>query len=228
MTGPAFFSAPSGGGVDPDYSLVAALLHFDGANGATATVDNGPAARTVTFTSTAALSTTQARFGPSSLAPGLGGVTLANASAFLFGLNLFTIEASIYKTGTVGADRCICAMWAAGQFLWFMGVNSDALTFYINVGGFSFLSHGTIPNTGWSDVAITRDSSGHINFWINAVLVNFDAGFGGTNFASSTAPFSVGQDGGGANLFGSFVDEVRVTNGACRTITPLTAPFPDS
>ena len=53
---------------DPYRSQVSLLLHGDGANGSTTIVDSSPSPKTVTAVGNAQISTTQSKFGGSSLA----------------------------------------------------------------------------------------------------------------------------------------------------------------
>lgn len=86
----------------PDRTLVSALLHFDGAENATTTVDSGPLALSPTMHNLAKLVSANAVFGPTGLylvsASG-GNVKLPNNAAFQFQKQDFTVSIRFRMAG---------------------------------------------------------------------------------------------------------------------------------
>ena len=90
------------GPTDPDFADVSLLLHGDGTNGSTTIVDSSDNVNSVTANNGAQISTTQSKFGGSSiefLSTANTGLAVTPSSVFQFGTGDWTVEAWIYQRG---------------------------------------------------------------------------------------------------------------------------------
>jgi hypothetical protein len=194
------------------------LIHADGTDASTVFRDDNGQGRTqiglIQNSAGAVISTTQSKFGGSSLA---GGRVLYARPWSIAGANNFTFEAWVYQTGRDNIPT----------------IFADYISFYINNGYPGFFSGGQnigsiqISLNTWNHIAWVR-SSGTITVWVNGQ----NAGnFANSTTMDSTASPNVGIGGypnDAGNNFGSgFLDELRISNVARYTaaFTPSTTPF---
>ena len=227
--------------VDPYYSNVVLLLHADGANGSTSIVDSSGTPKTVSTNGNAVISTTQSKFGGSSLV--FGGVgdylTIPYSSEFDFGLGNFTIETWIYRTG-VNANTS--RVWGAnGDFFNNVDISingSGQLSSYGTTDGTTWnawAAHtiGLITANQWVHIAVVRNG-GTVTAYINGTGVTLTSALGSsvlTNGAGGAAFRSIGGQTTPDRGLAGYIDDFRVTKGIARytsTFTPPTAPFPDA
>jgi hypothetical protein len=224
------------------------MLHFEGTNGQTTTEDDSFVRRTVSLAGTAQLSTTQEKFGSSSLL--LDGnsdyASIANSTDLDFGTGDFTIECWFYyddaSSGTYATifDRGNGNGSGTGPF--WMAVKEDSGSYVLvgtcaSDGGagndvFEDYNAATISNNTWTHIAFVRHGS---NFY------TYIDGVSKTNLSGSTAsaltdndsPILIGARGqsGTGSYWGGYIDEFRITKGSCRypsgtTFTPSTTGLP--
>lgn len=212
--------------VDPYYSLVVLLFHFDGANGATSTIDSSSYAHSSTI-SGASLSTSLAKFGPSSLlANGTGQVTVATHSELVVGTSDFTCEAFVYQTSDSGNFRLIAGGddSTANAGRWFLGITNNNYLSMLFEGNNFIASTAAVTVGAWKHCAYSR-TSGVGYLFLDGVLVGSGAD---SNYYSTATQFRVGGTGGGGNPIPGYVDEFRLTIGVGRytaAFAPPTAPF---
>jgi len=171
---------------------------------------------TVNFVGGAELSTTQARFGPTSL-----DVTTSNSDAvtaettgFGFGTGDFTVEGWFYFTGLT-SNRFV---WdfrgtaATDQRLVLEELGGGDLA--VNIGTSQLLAStgGPISTNTWHHIAVSRDL-GELNLYIDGVredtvVDSTDLGVSGT--------LHIGADYTDASGMTGFVDEFRVEKGAAK------------
>ena len=211
------------------YNDVSCLMHMNGANGSTTITDNSSFAFTYTTGGTAALSTTQKRFGTASFNPGSGWARHGvNLTPFRFGSGDFTIRVSLYPTA-FPSERAVCSLWdTGGNLSWFFGVNSTGkLIFYYSGDGTTGIfpaSTGSLTLNTWNDVAVVRSGT-TLTFYLGDVAIGTHA-IGTASLFNSSAPFTIGADGGTANQnFVGYIDELQITKGLARPITILTGEF---
>ena len=159
---------PSGSG-SSDTKL---LLQFNGANGATTTVDSSPLANPVTLVSPAVLSTSSPRFGTACLAAGTGRAEIANTVG-RFNIDPAasgTIEGWLRRSGANANDRIIIHLAGGGTSfsLRYEDAVANALEFYHSTNGSTTTkttgSGGFAPSPGnWHHWYICW-SGGTINF----------------------------------------------------------------
>lgn len=225
---------------DPYWGNVSLLLHADGADGATTTVDSSGFAHTVTRRAAATLSTTQKRFGASSMKfTGNGGSSGASNSAFLvtttaalaLGTGDFTLEGWVYMTAKPIYYSILIDFrpaFGGGNYPTLYVDSSLALLHHRN--GATIMQGGAVALNTQTHWAMCR-SSGNVRLFLNGVQV-------GSTYADSTnylvdrrlvVAESAQNEGYGS--LGGYLDELRITKGAARytaNFTPPTAAFPNS
>lgn len=224
--------------LDPYWSNVSLLLHFDGGDGSATFVDSGPLSLAVTRGSPAVQRATPARFGPSSLdATGNGGFARVSSNTpFQFGSGDFTVEAWVYPNEAAGADTSIVCKWAnGGQLGWYMARDSlGRLAFYYSTNGTTGVFPGAsigMATGSWSHVAVARQGA-NLRFFINGVLGGTH-NIGTASIFNSAAPLTVSNDSQSPLLnqrFRGAIDDLRITKGVARytaAFTPPDAPFPN-
>lgn len=228
---PYSFSAPAA--TDPDFANVSLLLHGDGANNSTTFTDSSSNNFTLSRVGDVKISTTQSKFGGSSIFfDGAGDyLTLANNSVFTFPSS-FTVEAWVYPTAIVNALDAIFTLRWTGTW------NSGGPGLVLCVGGLvwengsvAYYTGGNVATNAWTHLAVSRH------------LTSMKVYKNGAEVLSTTSVLSLGdsnvpavgvldtQGGPARFMFTGYIDELRVTKGVARytsTFTPPTAPFPDA
>ena len=173
--------------------------------------------------SSAAISTTQAKWGSSSMN------FPVTTSAYLRGAispntkfpGAFTIEAWIYPTQVSARADIFATPTAASSgtgIYWY--VNSSAFLTLDKGGGNLATSSIAISANRWTHVAATRNSSGAITLWTNGIASG--TGSDTTNFSDGN--LFVGTEYALANFWNGFIADLRVTNGVARYTTNFTPP----
>lgn len=225
---------------DPYWGNVSLLLHADGADGATTTVDSSGFAHTVTRRAAATLSTAQKRFGTASMKfPGNGGGNGASVGAFLvtttaalaLGTGDFTLEGWVYMTATPIYYSMLLDFrpaFGGGNYPTLYIDSSLALVHHRN--GSTIMQGGALALNTQVHWAMSR-SSGTCRLFLGGVQV-------GSSYTDSTSYLTdtrlvvaeSAQNEGYGSL-GGYLDELRVTKGVARytaNFTPSTAAFPNS
>jgi hypothetical protein len=221
---------------DPHFANVSLLLHFTGSTGSTSIVDSSPNAFSVTRNGSAQISTTQSRFGGSSLL--LNGtsdsIVLPPSAAFNFGSGDFTIELWLRFASLSGGQRIAGGdLQSGGTFNWaiYKAGGSSELLFLVGDGGSPWnmgsTTFGSVLANQWYHVAIVRSG--------NAFTGYLD-GVAGGNFSSSGSVLTNNSNGAffgfaTGDYFNGHLDEIRITKGVARytsNFTPPTAAFPDA
>jgi Concanavalin A-like lectin/glucanases superfamily len=224
---------------DPYFSNVVLGIHANGAAGSTVIPE--VKGKTVTAFGNAALSATQARFGPTSLYfdGNVDGITIPYTTDFDFGAGNFTIEMWIYKTGNnVNGSR----LWNAnGDYYNHVDISigdTGTLASYWSSTGNTWNvvaapSIAAISNNVWTHIAVVRNGTNALAF-VDGVMYTLSTGVGTTVLINGTGAGtsrSIGGQSGGVNRsFNGFIDDIRVTKGVARytaTFTPPRAPFPN-
>lgn len=224
--------------VDPYFtSNVVLLLRGDGANAGTTFTDSSVKAKTFTVTGSAQTSTTQVKFGSSSIYLNGSGSYLQTTSAvsdFVLAGD-FTIEFWAWKpaNGTNGFD-IVCSTYTgtSGVTGWWMELSSSR----------GFMMAGPAPSGTQTTIYVQYNSSPNDSAWHHWACTRSGTTFylfkDGVQVAtqlqtSSSIPapnFWVGRDGFN-ECFNGYIDELRITNGVARyrgNFTLPTAPFPSS
>lgn len=220
------------GAVDPHWSSVTSLLHFDGANASTVMKDEK--GKVWTANAGAKLDTSQSKFGGSSLA--LNGTSDYLSTPYMSGhfdpVNDHTIEAlvrpSISKrhtffdlsAGSLGFFGHYCAILADGRFQAVYGTSA---------GWSVAITGNSVPLNEWTHLAISK--GGHVvRLFIGGVLQVTHTLAGDP--APNLTPMVLGKDSANeTRYFQGWIDEFRYTDGVARytdSFTPPAAAFPNS
>jgi len=221
---------------DSSYSSVSLLLHGNGN-----LTDKSSSPKTVTAIGSAAVSTTQAKFGTGSLASLSAGdfYSVPNSSDFDFGSGNFTIEMWVYpvsgnsgirglfgKRSTTNVGPLIAYIDSSGA-LTVNAANTSA------TGGnwtVSFTSSTTVSNNQWTYIAVVRNGT-TLTAYINGTSVGSSTSLGSAALLQNSSAFTIGStitDASYTPYFGGYMDEIRVTKGVARTVTTVpTAAFDD-
>jgi hypothetical protein len=235
----------SGTGVtDPYFAFVTSLLHFDGSNGST-TITDQISANTWTCHGGAALSTTQSKFGPTSLhCTSFGDFLTAAASAnFAFGTSTsvpFTLEGWFYRTSTAGGNECLLNLRdvpsSSGIALYNSTIATSANCCVNDLFG-NVLVGGSAGNNQlfniWCHWALCFDvtPSPMLYLYINGVISGSSSY--NPSWAATPIPFLGDNISAPSQPNPGYYDEMRFTKGVNRypggtTFTPPSAPFPNS
>ena len=197
-------------------------LHFDGSNGATSTTDiHG---HTCTFYGSAQISTTQSKFGGSSLKPAAGPsnyVGVAASSDFVLSGD-FTIRFWLF-TSDVTAEP----LSMGGTNNWEFYFNGSGYPMLYSNGASLGTGSATINSGAWKHIEIGRSGTALKVFadGVSILSITTSATFGnnanelciGDYFAHS-----------GTNGVDGYIDDLEIFNGSClntANFTPPTAAF---
>lgn len=209
-----------GGGGDPHWDDVLALLHFEGADGSTTFTDQKGG--TWTRNGAAQIDTAQARFGTSSAR------IVDSTSDYLISPTLalgtaFTIEFWFYRE-TTAAMYLFSNYTGTAAIHLFTGSGSNDLTLT-----WAGVNRGTVVGGAsvgaWHHAAIVQDGTQLPQFYVD--------GQGGTatggTASTFTDEFSFGARSDNTLRLTGWIDELRITNAAryLAPFTPPSAPFPD-
>jgi hypothetical protein len=219
------------------------LLHFDGADEATATTDSSNNGRTITLAGNAQLDTAHKKFGTASLLlDGAGDLaSAADDGDFDFGSEDFTVE-GFFRISSLG-NNTFFSHWengdASGQSFYLTHFNSsNRLRFaYRLTTGIVEANYTWSPSTNtFYHIAIVRNGAA-LKVYIDGTAV-IEESISTTSFVTSEDPFRIGvfNDATTASptldwYFAGHVDEVRVTKGEARytsSFTPTTSAFSDT
>lgn len=213
------FGFDNAAGSGPKATKTTLLLHFEGGSVVDTAGNFSP-----TLLSTAALTTQQARFGTQCLSLPASGSALkfADDPRLRFTSDC-TLEAWVMSTNNAqngvlfGKDPSSGSPPTELQYIsgqWRVWLDSAT----VNISATSGVAAGT-----WMHIALVR-YSGVWYLYQNGVLLGQ---YTGGTFGNNTNPFYVGNWGGLANEFQTYVDEVRISNFARYTgpFTPQSTAF---
>lgn len=224
--------------VDPDFSSVSLLLHGDGANNSTTITDSSASPKTMTVAGSAKISTTQSKFGGSSIAILANGdyiTTPYTTAAFRWWDQPFTIEAWVYVNTFTGIDDnfkpTMVGNCTATSFInyWSFGPDRNARLNFSYYNGtttvFVITGNNDIPATTWTHIAMVNLNS-KIYLYVNGVRKQVATYT--TTQDSESYPLTVGASNNVS--FKGYIDELRITKGLTRypgNFSPPTTAFPD-
>lgn len=222
------------GVVDPYYNNVVSLLHFNGTNSSTSFIDE--TGKTYTAANSAAISTTQSKFGGSSAYfNGSSWISAAYNSAFNLPVD-FTIETHVYFTSLSGTQMIVARQKDTGggmalqlrtyenqiQFV-MRGTASGAVT--------TVSSSSTVSTNTWYHIAAVRYGT-TVTLFIDGISVgsvscDYNLSDGSHGILIGAAD---GNNPGSGNWLNGYVDESRITNNVARytsNFNPPTSKFQD-
>jgi hypothetical protein len=200
------------------------LCHFDGTTGDKPDAESG---QTITYISTAAVSSVQKKFGTASLL--LDGdsdyITIPDSDDWNLGADNFTIEFWVrwndITTGFQGYQGII-SNYSSPTGWSIRKKDTHNIQCVLNgIGGGGLNSTGTVEDDVWYHMALVRNGSS-IKFYINGVMdtqvTTYDTITDGAN------TLRIGDDGQGAYFLNGWVDEVRISKGIARWTSNFTPP----
>lgn len=241
---------------DANYANVSLLLHGDGANNSTVFTDSAITPKTITPAGNAKISTTQSKFGGSSIYLDGTGDSLSTpcTSDFSFGTSDFTIEAWVYIAADSAVDidgtksaALIAANYPSGGSIsntWGLSIsgNTSVTGTALSVTVFNWSSTITncvanvsISKSAWHHVAFSRKYGVGNYLFLDGTLLTNTTNTLSTSAAvntTTTNPIRVGTTGYSGYLgeFNGYIDDLRITKGVARytaSFTPPAAAFPD-
>jgi Concanavalin A-like lectin/glucanases superfamily len=198
------------------------LLRFDGADNSTVITDSSANAIGVTAIGTTTISTTQSKFGGSSLyLPGSSGISIADTAALEFLTNNFTIEfwQNLTTAGQIlGKGDATTASGSAISWTYSL----SGCYFYCN-GGTTTVILPTVPpvNGTLKHVAITRDTT-MLRYFIDGIQTSSVAILATDSINNVPQPLQLGTYGPGSCT--GFIDEFAIDIGVARYTANFTPP----
>jgi hypothetical protein len=210
------------------------LMHLDGINGSTTFTDvYGVVAPTAN--GSAAISTTQSKFGGAS-------ITLPGATSWASGtpssakLNVgtgdFTIEFWVYMNASPAGFANAVGFQASNGNAFEVGINGTGVGLYvanISGSGVTYTGGSTVTTSAWHAIATVR-KSGTIYIFIDGTSVTSSAdttNVGNLNGVGFFLGTMSNGTGGSGNTFNGYIDEIRVSNAGLYTTnyTPASSAF---
>jgi len=212
---------------DPYFSNVKFLSSFDGDDGDTTTsgLDESSSDLDLTYNSGDELSTTQKKFGTTSLYVA-DNVIISSSDGFNMGTGEFTIEGWYYFTSFSNSfslwDQWAGSATGAGNSqMWMSHATAGKVKWYYD--GSSLLQSNTTMSTGqWYHIAFVRES-GTLKMYFNGALDANTQSFSG-QFGKTGTVYLGDQHAGGGGAPQYFLDELRVTKGTARYTAAFAAP----
>lgn len=236
-------SPGGGGGTDPDFASVVLLLGFEGTNGDTTTTDDSASAHTFTFVgSDSEISSTQSKFGSTSLFNGnfSSNPEVADHDDFEFDTGEFTMEGWFYMTELPATQATFLARWGAASnyvFLFDWDAQAGGRFRFVSsrtgdIGAAQYLfAAGTPAINTWFHLAVDRDASNVFRIYKDGVML------GSLTHTDRLYPLGnsyldVMHYANNRETIG-YADEIRLTKGVARYaddsgFTPPTSAFPRS
>ena len=170
----------------------------------------------------AQVSTTQAKWGASSMSFDGTGDWLLFPNNVNITLNqaVFTIEGWIYLNA-VGSARGIVGK-GTGTTGWLLSTNSSNQVVFTDTTT-AITSTGTLSVSTWYHIAVVRSTTGtnQTKIYINGT--NDGTGTSATNFSQTNSMY-VGADRTGGSAFNGYMEDLRITKGVARYTANFTAP----
>lgn len=210
---------------DPYFNNVVLLSDFESSNDSTTFTDAKD--NIFTFHGTASISSTQARFGNTSLSVSSSGfVSLPGGSNFDFPSD-FTIEFSVYMTSLPNfadfATFIDVGGYTNGFRIGYFNYSQKVLEFILReTNTYTWIPWEPTANT-WYDFIVTR-INGVVKIGLNGT--QFGADINNSGIVDSSLGLKFGRSSNNSYALNGFIDNVRFTKGVGRAIVPLTASFP--
>jgi len=195
-------------------------------NGLTWTQSYLPSSTAVTVSGDAKISSSQSKFGISSLAlDGTGDyITVASDSKFAYGNEDFTIEFFVYPNSLTGTQALFDQRSVANDAAVYLDLTSGgAVRLFVN-NSYQITAGTTISAGAWSHIALSR-VNGTTTMYINGTAQS-------TTYTDANAyaarPIVIGSNISTNSFFNGYIDEVRVSRGIGRytgAFTPTTVEF---
>jgi len=206
------------------------LLHFDGQNGGTTFADES--GKVWTPHASAALSTTQAKFGATSgYFPGNSYISTPQSSDFDFGNGDFTVDGWIFPTAL--GESAYSLIWGKGAYqIAIVQINgSYAIKGLLSTNGSSWnlanlVALGTATQNAWNHFAFSRVGS-NVYGLLGGVLGSTTS-VGTSSVYAASATINIGGNGSANSYVTGYLDEIRALKGKGLyngAFTPPTRPY---
>lgn len=228
---------PTAPPTDPYFSSVVLLAHMDGADASTVFTDSSSLAHTITAVDTAALSTTNQKYGTACcvLNGSTSRLSVADSPAFDFGSGDFTIEGWARPEGTPSVAYGLVNKRASSAV--YSPFNAEINTSRRVVAQVSTTGSSWQSITGATVLALNTyahwavvRSGGTLRLFVNGILDGSVSVSGALMTNSAALSIGAAAANGDYGWLGR-LDETRITKGAARyteSFTPPAAPFLDS
>jgi len=213
----SFYDASLAG--DASYASVAALMHFNGANGSNTFTDSSASPKTFTRSGTPTISTVRSRFGTASAYFGVGNSSISCTNAALAAPGDFTVEYFVWRESSSGYQlnfrMGISEFASNGCGLAFINSN-----IYLYNGGSPAINGPVVPFGAWTHIALTR-TSGLWRLFVNGASV----GTYTSTSAINEGVLTIGGIPAANNSVIGNIDDFRFTPGVSRyTAAGFTVP----
>ena len=212
---------------DPYAPLNSLWLRADGTNGSTTFVDSGVAAKTLSVTGSASISTASKVLGTGSAAFANGGyISVPSGTDFNFGSSPFTIEFFLKPSSLGGILSLISTRLGAVYAPFEIDLQDSTVRILKSNGDVnSWEIVGLFPTTEiasnvWQHVAIVGNGTA-LSVYVNGVPSTTTATY--TPFAALAGPLYIGR-GGETGTFTGNMDEIRISKGVARYTAPFAPP----
>ena len=229
-------SAPPSTPTDEYFGDVSLLLYGDGTNGSTAIVDSSSNNHAIGVNGNAQISTTQSKFGGSSMYfDGYGDyLELPDSSTFVTGTDDFTLECWYYPVSKTQYYPRIfqvgTASWATNDNWTLLDRHNDTGSSkfscaFFKLGGSAMLltSTTTVQNNTWYHLAVVRDGS-TFRLFVNGVEEDTYTNTGAVTVSSSTKAWVASAAGASNSAGNGYIDDLRFTKGVARYTSNFTPP----
>jgi Concanavalin A-like lectin/glucanases superfamily len=178
----------------------------------------------------AQVSTTQAKWGTTSLyCPATNGnyfVGSPNQPNLLFGTGNFTVEAWIYPTAFTNTATGLIGYGLSGGYVdWNLEINTSGNVLYIDNDAGRFSSSSNLSTNTWTHIAIVRTNTA-VTMYFNGTSVGSYSTINNISGSSTSARLYVGTGAQqpGSRQFIGYIDDPRITKGYARYTTNFTPP----
>ena len=213
----------AGTGIDDNTKL---MLHCNGTNNGTTFTDSTFSPKTVTVVGDTHTDTAIKKFGTASAQfDGTGDyLTCATSDDWNFGSSPFTMDLWVYHTGTPTDHMGILCHRTGGNG-WELKINAPATnkwTFYDSNGAAEIVSNSTVTDNAWVHLAVTRNSAGLINLWVDGTKQTSERTTATFTDYSNILRIGDENQAGADNKWLGYMDEIRIVKGVCLYTTNFT------
>lgn len=227
-------ASAAGGGSDVNYSNVILRLPLDGTDGATATTDFSPDARTITFNGNAQLDTAVVKYGSAALLVD-GTDDYLSCTVDDLGTGDFTIDLWVRPSAQTRRFPTIMHLDDGADLLYVQYDHEDHPDkFRVLINSTAYVCPATSATGAWYFLSVTRQAGAgvELQIWLDGVA-QLGANTNATNFSTGsglTCEIGGSADSTELSFLGS-IDDVRITKSVARyssNFTPPAAAMPTS
>ena len=194
-------------------------------SGTNAGIIDSTAKNLITTVGDAKISTTQSKFGGSSMYfDGTGDyLTIPNSINHQFGTGNFTIEMWVYTNNLAAYQTLLDARSADSASSYGLFISNTGNIYWYDASGMQTSSNAISSNT-WTHIAAVR-TSGVLKLFIGGTQGYSAAN---TNAQNPTGIFTIGKNLASSALYIGYIDDLRITKGYARYTANFTPPVSQS